>query len=88
MFLILALRKAETGGSVSPRQAWFTRTSSRTGFKTIEKLCLKKTKKKKKRKKRISSCTCTQTTNKAASNHQNMVNSDIVGSLMFRCLDF
>ena len=38
MLLILALRKAEAGGSVSPRQAWFTRASSRTGFKTTEKL--------------------------------------------------
>ena len=50
MLLILALRKAEAGGSVSPRQAWFTRASSRTGFKTTEKLCLKKPKKKKEKK--------------------------------------
>ena len=85
MLLILALRKAEAGRSVSSRQAWFTRTSSRTGFKNTEKLCLNKPKKKEKR---IPSCTCAQTSNKAASNHQNMVNSDIVDSLMFRCLDF
>ena len=43
---------------------------------------------KKNKKRIISSCTCAHTTNKAASNHQNMVNSDIVDSLMFRCLDF
>ena len=48
MLLILALRKAEAGGSVSSRQAWFTRTSSRTGFKNTEKLCLNKPKKRKK----------------------------------------
>ena len=45
MLLILALRKAEAGGSVSPRQAWFTRASSRTGFKTTKKPCLEKKKK-------------------------------------------
>ena len=80
MLLIPALRKAEACGSVSSRPAWFTRASSRIGFKTTEKVGLKKPKKGKK----ISSCICAQTTNKAASNHQNMLNSDMVGSLMFR----